>query len=413
MDATLGFVDPSSKAAGEIGFAYGKLRRAELQRNYWTFAIKKAALRAIDTDTMILAAALWVESTTYFVGSIVADEQGNLWESVIPDNLGFRPLISPAWVPYFGPVTADAYDSGISYEAGELVYTASGDGTNRVFKSLTGANSDDPATATAYSATAIYSKNQVVTYLTVAYMSLTDLNEGNTPSASPAAWNVNVTYSAAATVSGSDGVIYSSISGSNLAHDPVSDAGAHWTNTGALTPWSTVFVGGEGSVKWLQIGGAEFPNGVTLTTPNIVYPAGSSPSSQSGPRNLFKLPGNFLRKAPQDPKAGSFSVLGAPTNSAYDDWLIESGYIVSGFSELIILRFVADVQDVRLMHDMFCEKLGYRIALAVVQPLTQSAEKKREIAQEYQKFGTEAGLVDAIENGAVEPPLDDYIACRV
>jgi hypothetical protein len=44
-----------SKQAREIGAAYDVLRRAELERNPWRFAIRLAVLRAIDTDTMLLA----------------------------------------------------------------------------------------------------------------------------------------------------------------------------------------------------------------------------------------------------------------------------------------------------------------------------------------------------------------------
>jgi hypothetical protein len=65
------------------------------------------------------------------------------------------------------------------------------------------------------------------------------------------------------------------------------------------------------------------------------------------------------------------------------------------------------------MDDMFCEGLGARIGLAVCEPLTQSTAKTNTIAQEYQKFMSEARAVNGIETGAVEPPLDDYIACRM
>jgi len=412
IDPTLGFTEPS-KQASEIGFVYGKLRRAELERNTWRPSIRHTVLRALDTGTMMLAASLWVESATYFVGSIVADDQGNLWYSRIPNNVGYQPQNTPAaWESYFGPLTVSLYDEDTTYWAGELVYTAAGDGLNRVYLSLQSSNADDPATATAWAATETYDKNQTVTRSSVAYQSLIDLNTNNDPALAPALWNTLTTYAALDEVGGSDGVIYQSLAGSNTGNDPVADAGVHWVSTGVLNPWTTVFVGGIGSLKWLQVGGAEFPSGVTLTTPNIVYPLGAGPASQDNTRNVYQLPSGYLKTAPQDPKAGAWSYLGAPSGLAYSDWDYEGGYIVSSSSTLIILRFVADITDVRSMGSMFCEGLAARIALSVCEPITQSRGKLNDITQIYQKFMGDARNANAIETGSVEPPVDDYLACR-
>src|SRR5207344_778069 len=104
-------------------------------------------------------------------------------------------------------------------------------------------------------------------------------------------------------VTGSDGITYKSLAGGNLANNPILTP-LSWQSQAFLTPWRTTFTGGTGSLKWLQIGGAEFPMGVGLTTLNIVYPIGSGPSSQNTTRNVFRLPAGYLRKAPTDPKAG-------------------------------------------------------------------------------------------------------------
>lgn len=362
IDETLGFAENSDQAA-LFERQYGKLRQAELRRNVWRFAIRTAILRAIDTDTMLLSPALWVSSSTYFRGSIVSDAAGRLWISNIPDNLGFEPESTVCWDQYFGPMTVSLYATGGSYYAGELVYTTAGAGTSRVYLSLLSGNEDNPATATAWSATKTYEKNQVVTYLSVAYMSLIDLNLNQTPLSSPAAW-------------------------------------------------ATVFVGGAGSLQWLQIGGAEFPNGVTLETLNIIYPLGAGPWSQSSSRNVFRLPASFLRKAPADPKMGSNSYLGSPTNAGYSDWNFQGDYITSAQVDPLFLRFVADTVDVSRMDAMFCEGLAARMGLEGCERITQSADKKQAIASEYSKFMSEARLVNAIETGSEEPPLDDFIACR-
>lgn len=411
MDAAVGFAE-NSKRARQVSFAYPKLRRAELRRNVWRFATRRAVMRAIDTTTMLLDPAMWVAETTYFIGSIVSDESGVLWIGRAVNNLNNQPQNSTAWEPYFGPLTVSLYDSTLGYYQGELVYTASGDGTARIYLSLVAGNTDVPATPTAWISSATYMKNQVVTYSAVAYMSAVDLNTGNVPSSSPTAWAAGTTYTSGATVAGSDGVIYSSVGSGNIGHDPTTDGGANWTNTGVPAPWTRTFVGGAGSDRWLQIGGAEFPMGVGLTAIGIIYPIGSGPASQSVTRNVYRLPNGFLREAPQDPKAGSNSYLGAPSGLTYNDWLLEGDYIVTQQSDVILLRFVADITDVRRMDDMFCEGLAARIGEEVCETLTQSSAKVATITQAYRTTMSEARTVNAIETGSDEPPLDDYIACR-
>jgi len=354
-----------SKNASETQFCYGKLRQAELRENVWGFACKRAMLRAIDSDTMLLDAALWVSTTTYFVGSIVTDQYENLWISRIRDNLGNDPLTSSGyWDPYFGPLAVALYDSETVYHAGELVYTAAGDGTSRIYLSLINNNSDNPATATDYDATVTYFKNQVVTSASVAYMSLVDLNINNTPASSP-------------------------------------------------TKWTTSFVGGTGSINWLQIGGAEFPNGVGLTTLNIVYPLGEGPTDLANTRNIYKLPAGFLREAPQYPKAGVTTFLGAPSGIQFNDWVHENGFLLSNDVGPIPYRFVADITDVTLMDPMFCEGLAARVALSVCEPLTQSTSKLGTIAKVYDVWIGRAKTANAIEQGPDVSPDDDYVSCRL
>lgn len=363
MDAVQGFAE-GTKRARQVSFAYGKLRRAELQGSVWTFSTKRVILRPVDTNTFILTPAMWSVGVTYFLGSIVSSENNSLWISRTQNNLNNQPENSLTWEPYFGPMTVMLYDSSQSYSAGELVYVPVGDGTARVYLSLENANSDNPATATAWSSTVTYNANDVVTYLSVAYMSLLDLNAGHTPNTSP-------------------------------------------------TFWTTTFTAGTGSLKWRQIGGAGFPSGVTITPLKIIYPIGTGPASQASLRNVFRLPSGFLRLAPQDPKAGATSLLGGPSGLFYNDWELESGYIVSQEVGPIMVRFVADMNDVTLFHDLFCEGLAARIALEVCEPLTQSTTKLQLIRSAYDKFMSRAITVNAIEVGSVEPPEDDLLAVRL
>src|ERR1700684_3119271 len=145
LDDTLGFSEQSTRSSA-LSFAYGKVKRAELRRNVWRFATRRTVIRPIDTNTMFLTPTLWQSGVTYFQGSIVADSSGFLWISKIQNNLGTQPNTSTqtVWDPYFGPLTVGVFDSTQRYFAGEVVYTAPGDGTYNVYLSLISANQVDP-----------------------------------------------------------------------------------------------------------------------------------------------------------------------------------------------------------------------------------------------------------------------------
>lgn len=408
MDPVLGF-DEKSKVARQVGFVYGKLRRAELERNVWTFAIRKAPLRAVDANTMLLVPTVWSPLAGYFAGSLVSDINGTIWISRIQNNRNNEPQTSGTWDLYYGPMTVTKFDPVQSYFAGELVYTAAGDGTNLVYLSMQNGNQDIPTTFTPWAATSTYNFTQAVTYLSVSYVSLINLNTNNIPNLIPL-FDIGTTYGAGAKVGAVDGIVYQSVGAGNIGNEPTADGGVHWTNTGVLTPWQP---GGSTSLKWQQVGGLGSPQGVGLTPFIPVYPVGAGPSSQAQTKNVYVLPANYLREAPQDPKAGSMSWLGAPTGGLYSDWEFENNFITTGSGTgLIIFRFVADIQNVPTMKTMFCEGLAARIAIEVCEALTQSTAKLGAITAAYNKSIGDARTANAIEAGSEEPPLDDWISCR-
>lgn len=212
MDPTLGFSEGTQRA-NETQFAYGKIKRAELEESVWTFATRRAPLRPIDSNTMLVAPAVWGPNYTYFKGSIVSDGTGFLWQSKIPNNLGNQPNNSTGtpgsytWEPYFGPLTAALYDSTTSYLTGEIVFTAPGDGTYNAYLSLVSGNAVDPSLPNQWSAATSYFQNQVVQQY---------------PS-----WDVGTTYGQGQTVTYTDGNTYSSLTNSNTGHIPPS-SGANW-----------------------------------------------------------------------------------------------------------------------------------------------------------------------------------------
>src|SRR5690348_10873750 len=79
--------DEDSKNNTEVAFTYDKVRRAELRRNVWRFSIRKAALRPIETTTLLLKAPAYSASATYLPGAIVQDTNGQYWISLKPDNI--------------------------------------------------------------------------------------------------------------------------------------------------------------------------------------------------------------------------------------------------------------------------------------------------------------------------------------
>lgn len=463
ISPTLGFNEDSLQA-NELGECYDKLRVAELRRALWRYSVRRAVLRPVSVNTMLLKPPLWSSTTTYFPGAIVTLEDGTLWFSTTQGNIANPPAGSAAWDGYFGAMTADPFDSDEGYQAGDVVFTVPANGVPSVFLSLENGNSDDPATATEWSllssagATQYYFKDQVVSHSGTSYQSLIDLNTGNTPGLAAAIWAVATTYAAAAQVTGSNGVIYTSLAAGNVGHDPVSSptyweasglsspaawaggttygigdqvvasdgiiyasataanagndpsrgqSATNWTNTGAYAPWTTTITNGTGgSMKWAKID-------VALEKLTFAYPVGSGPVEQSETRNVFHLPAGYLRQAPQTPKAGGVSFLGGPSGASYSDWEYEGDYIITRDARAIMFRFGANIRSVTAMDPLFCEGLAARCGLECVERVTQSNAKYQKIAAAYQKFMGDARQVNAIELGPVEAPEDDFIACRI
>lgn len=178
---------------------------------------------------------------------------------------------------------------------------------------------------------------------------------------------------------------------------------------GSNNIWFSLVSGNSAALSegtsWHQLSG-------TLQASNLIYPLGSGPFSDSTTRNVYRLPYGFLRQAPQDPKAGSTSYLGAPSGLSYDDWLFEGNCLVSSQTDPVVLRFAADWSDVTTMDALFCEGLAARVAQEICESVTQSTAKVQAITGAYNRIMSKARVVDAIEVGSEEPPIDDWIACR-
>jgi hypothetical protein len=361
----------------------------------------------------------WASGTTYAAGDTTLYTDGNVYTSLIagnvgnipPSNLGSKwaltptlvlqsqavPIVTVISLPSVSPVfewqQGTAYAIGNFVMFGGLEYVAIAAGTGQ------------PPNA---AASTFWKKLT----LGVLSMSLINLNSNNSPASAASPWSSITSYSIGNQVFGSDGFVYTSVTNGNSNHNPVLDTGTNWTNTGVLATWTTSFTQGGGNSLWTQVGGALFPNGVGLVQFPITYPIGTGPLSQIATKNVYPLPAGYLMWASQDPKAGSTSILGSPTELFYKDWKFENQFLVSAEVGPIWLRFVADFTDVSRMEAMFCEGLAAKIAFAIVETLTQSSAKKRDLDQEYKDAITQARLVNGIETGATEPAMDDYLAVR-
>lgn len=361
-------VAPAVRAVG----MYDKLRQFELRRNAWSFAIRREVLRPLSSTSLQITYPTWASGTTYAVGDIVA-YAGQIWVSKQAANVGNTPgtlptVVAPlAWDRFFGPVWCDQWSSSTSlgangqassgYNAGEMAYMLGAAGSSpTLYQSLENGNDDTPNVVDAWDSAVIYAAGAVVAFGGTNYQSLVNFNlDQQPPSASY--WTTSVTNP---TVSGS---------------------------------WRAV-------------------TGATLAVPIITWPIMVGPTNDSNTRNAYPLPNGYLRRVNQQPSAGKQSLFGAPTNLTQRDWEYEGGFIVSKDNVAINFRFGADVMDVTTFDPMFCEGLASALGLQLCEPLTQAPEKKAAAAQNYNRVMGEARLINAIEQGAEEPPLDDWLACR-
>ena len=448
-----------SKNNSTMTFLYDKLRRAELRRNVWRFATRRAVLRPMTPTMMNIAVEPWNAAQLYLPGSLVTDANGVIWMSTQAENLGNAPGVSPVWDEYFGPLCADVFSSvsnytlwssstvynfgdqiqyqGVAYQslqaantnnnpsansspwwfpitvagdqgfyAGDLVYLpAALPGQFVVFMCLNNNNTNVPSVPTAWDPTVQYGLDQVVSYNNAQWRSLIPFNQNITPILPPAAWTPTFTYAQTNQVTGSDGMIYQLAATSSQNLNPVGDTTGTWTATGLPAAWSSIPTLYPSDTGWL-------PLFCGLEPAIFIYPIGVGPATELMTRNAYRLPAGFLREAPQDPKAGSVSFLGAPSGLMYDDWEFEGNFLVSRDAYPLVFRFVADTINVQGFDDMFCEGLAARMAYEGCEDITQSIGKQGAAGQAYQKFMTEARLINGIEEGATEPPVDDWITCR-
>ena len=466
----------SSTAANELNYAYDKIRQYELQRNLWVFATRESIVRAVRNDTMLIQPAIWNTTTAYTTGDIVGWPQGTLWiansasTNVPPGNAAQDGNGNLVWESYFGPMTAEQFqptaqannsstnwqspiypnassntnNDGVSgYNAGELVYIPKGDGTAVVYQALEDTE-EAPWYAKPWDSTYFYKVGDIAGWPSGdagpfdlggnntlngpnglgsnAYISTSNLNIGNDPTltqtdAAPPTWNATTQYVAADYVVGSDNQVYlcvlASFGDANLVagaagYNPVTDYGnVYWQPQNMYVGmWSTAIPAGQAlSNKWQVVQ-------VSLVPIVLAWPLGAGPAEDTFTMNIYRLPANWLRLAPDNPKTGITPWLGGPTFVPQRDWVFYSSqWMVSSEVKPVRLRYIADFQDVSRMDAMFCEAF----ALSMAQECASACDAEDHlpaINQKYRVLVVDARSVNAIEIGPVTPPDDQFITVR-
>jgi hypothetical protein len=381
--------------AQEMAFIYDKVRRAELRRNTWRFATRRAALRPLDSTVLRLVPANWSATEIYVVGSIVT-YQGQIYYSRVSPNLNQAPTdqYSSGWGLYFGPRYVPAWLDTVQtgtpaaaapggYYAGELVYNPGTNPGYTVFLSMTSANNDTPGSYPLWAATQTYMIGDTVGTLPLQLSFVPgDLPVDFSPGGLPIDWT---------------GAAYQSTIDLNLNNAP---PGPGWAAL-PVTNQTDVQTGNN----WLQL------DATLRSESTLIYPLGSGPLSQPQTRNAYPLPNNFLREAPQCPKPGT-NFLGAPSEPFPDDWEYNGNFIVSSSFDPILFRFIADISNVPDMDDMFCEGVSARMAMEANPLLTDSTVKQQLLARQYKDIMGEARTVNSIEEGYVVQPEDEYLTVR-
>ena len=417
---TLGSGGDDTKQNDEVSRVYHKVRRAELRRNAWRFSIKKTRLFPMTTSMKLFVPSTWATGTTYVAGAVVVYNSSGSLQLYVAMNttVGQTPgadtsvdvFGNQVWEEYFGPLVIDQWyaptsstpTTGISstaYMVGDIVYrssTTTGPISSSALATggtgyavgdtgtltMTGASNDATYIVTTETGGVVtgYTLTSPGNLYPVSSDGTTEAASSATGGAQPGS-GVGLTFNCVVQPAGTL-TLWRSLTSNNSA-DPLAQSG-----------------------EWLQLTYA------SLVAYNILYPLGAGPLSEDASQNVFILPYGYLKEAPQAPKAGSTSYLGAPSGRAYDDWVFEGNFFVSSEAYPITFRFVADTSNVASMDDMFCEGWAARIGMEVCEPLTQSAEKVKTCQGIYRVVMTEARVVNGIEEGPTEPPEDDYITAR-
>lgn len=94
------------------------------------------------------------------------------------------------------------------------------------------------------------------------------------------------------------------------------------------------------------------------------------------------------------------------------DWVVENGKILTNDSSPIYLRYVGQITDPNEMGPLLREAIACKMAVEMVEELTQSNSKKSDLETEYEKAIAIARKASAIQNIPQEAVEDTWISIR-
>jgi len=191
-----------------------------------------------------------------------------------------------------------------------------------------------------------------------------------------------------------------------------------WSSVVQYFPGDLVYVSGASSVLYIAVAPSlnhTPPNatywhvvaGATSAVPIQYAPLGVNPPTGATTRNIYLLPANYIRMAPQDPKAAAIARQGLTAGMMYNDWELENGYLFTNDASPIIFRFVSDQTDTTVMSALFCEAWAAQLAVSLAIPLTQSVEKLNTALGVYRDTMAAAKAENAVEEGSTESELPE------
>lgn len=124
----------------------------------------------------------------------------------------------------------------------------------------------------------------------------------------------------------------------------------------------------------------------------------------------YTTPSDYLRHAPRDPHE----------RAMFAELLTEGNKLLTDSGTTLDLRYVSDLSVLpagftdkeELFHPLFANAVSMRLAAEIAEELVGSSAKLDRVESAYVKFVSDARRIDAIENGPIEPEVDEFVAVR-
>lgn len=100
------------------------------------------------------------------------------------------------------------------------------------------------------------------------------------------------------------------------------------------------------------------------------------------------------------------------TNDTDLDWKLEGRKILTNRSDVLNLRYVADITDVSQWDPAFYDVVSVSLAIDMCEALTNSTNKRVALGNDYKEAIAAARQVNALEQLPVEPPMDSFLVAR-